>query len=41
MRCETVTLDNDVVINKSDYDPKIHKLKGEKVAPKPKPKKKK
>ncbi len=37
MKCPTVTLDNGVVINESDYDPKKHKLKGAKPkAPKKK-----
>ena len=43
--CEVVTIETEngpVEINKSDFDGKIHKLAGEKSAPKPKaaPKKK-
>lgn len=45
MHCETVVIETEngeVVINKSDYDPKIHTLAGEtKEAPKKSIKKKK
>lgn len=40
--CETVVIETkngEVIINKSDYDSKIHTLAGQKKEAKPKPKK--